>query len=193
MDAQHAHRSPGATLAEAVEDDDRLDDFVDYMSGRASFLTEGPTRRTVLLGHWLGHALHPLLTDLPIGFWTSSWVLDILPVSGARRASQRLVGLGLLAAVPTAATGWAEWSQTSEQGVRRVGVAHAAANAVALGLYTGSWLARRRGRHGVGILMGHLAAGAASAGGFLGAHLAIGRKVGTGTEDAKGTDAHGQD
>lgn len=187
MDAQHARtgRSPGATLAEAVEDDSRLDGVVEYISPRADVFTGGPTRRHVLLGRWLGHALHPLLTDLPIGFWTSSWVLDVVPVAGGRRASQRLIGLGLLSAVPTAVTGWAEWSQTSGQENRRVGVAHAAANSAALGLYTASWLARRRGRHGTGVLLGQLAVGAASAGGFLGAHLAIGRKVGTGTEDAK--------
>lgn len=186
MDAQHARTSgsPGASLADAVEADARLDGLVEYMSGRADLLTAGPTRRHVLLGHWLGHALHPLLTDLPIGFWTSSWVLDLLPVPGARRASQRLIGLGLISALPTAVTGWAEWSQTSEQGVRRTGVAHAAANTVALGLYTGSWLARRSGRHGLGVATGHLAAAVVSAGGFLGAHLAIGRKVGTGTEEA---------
>lgn len=29
-----------------------------------------------LRGGRLGHPLYPALTDLPIGFWTSAWVLD---------------------------------------------------------------------------------------------------------------------
>jgi hypothetical protein len=32
--------------------------------------------KDVLSGVWLGHALHPILTDIPIGAWTSSVVLD---------------------------------------------------------------------------------------------------------------------
>ena len=27
----------------------------------------------------LGHPIHPMFTDLPIGFWTSAWFLDLLP------------------------------------------------------------------------------------------------------------------
>ena len=146
------------------------------------------TRGSLLRGEWLGHAIHPVLTDFLIGSWTSATMLDVFGGKESRAAAQKLVGAGLLAVAPTAWTGWAEWSQTSEQGVRRTGVAHAAANTVALGLYTGSWLARRRGRHGLGVATGHLAAAVVSAGGFLGAHLAIGRKVGTGTAEATGSE-----
>ena len=47
-----------------------------------------PSRaRSVLGGDWLGHPLHPLLTDLPIGFWTSSFVLDF---AGKRAAGAQL-------------------------------------------------------------------------------------------------------
>lgn len=171
--------SIGARIAALVEREERLDGVVAALSPPARRLTATPRRRRVLLGHQLGHALHPLLTDLPIGFWTSSWLLDLLPVDGSRRASQRLVGLGVLAAAPTAVTGWAEWSRATEPEVHRVGVVHAAANSCALALYVGSWLARRSGRHGAGVALGHLGALTASAGGFLGAHMAIGRKVGS--------------
>ena len=46
---------------------------------------QGPVR-DLLSGTWLGHPLHPMLTDLPIGFWTSAWVLDLL---GPRRHATR--------------------------------------------------------------------------------------------------------
>src|ERR1700754_4406211 len=64
----------------------------------------GPVKDT-LAGTPLGHALHPLLTDVPIGTWTSAVLLDLLGGGEARAASRRLVGLGVLASLPTAASG----------------------------------------------------------------------------------------
>ncbi|WP_324652851.1 DUF2231 domain-containing protein [Georgenia sp. H159] len=174
-----AHGSVGERIASAIEQDTRLDGLVDGLSGPAEQLVASPGLRDLLTGKQLGHALHPILTDLPIGLWASSWVLDVLPVAGSRRASQRLVGLGVLAAVPTAVTGWAEWARTDGRDVRRAGVVHAAANGAAAALLAGSWLARRSGHHGGGVLLGQLGMLAAGAGGFLGGHLAIGRKVGS--------------
>ena len=178
--------SAGARLAGTIEHDERLDAAVDALSGPARALTSGPGR-DLLLGKPLGHALHPVLTDLPIGFWTSASVLDLLPVPGGRRASQRLIGLGVLAAVPTALTGWAEWAQVTERPSRRTGVVHAGANGLALVLFAGSWLARRSGRQRGGVVLGGLGALAASAGGALGGHLAIGKKVGSTFTDGAGS------
>lgn len=171
--------SIGARLAAVIEHEQRLDGAVEALTEPAQRLTATPRRRRILLGHQMGHALHPLLTDLPIGCWTSACLLDLLPVDGSRRASQRLVAFGVLAAAPTAVTGWAEWSRTTEPEDRRVGVVHAAANAGAVALYTGSWLARRTGSHRTGVALGQLGALLVTAGGFLGGHLAIGRKVGS--------------
>jgi hypothetical protein len=58
----------------------------------------------------LGHAAHPLMTDVPIGFWASSTVLDLTGGPGAHRAADRLLGLGVLAALPAAVTGAADWA-----------------------------------------------------------------------------------
>lgn len=173
------HGVSGPALAATIEQDERLDGVVAAISGPAEHLIASPRRRDALLGKPLGHALHPVLTDLPLGFWTSASVLDLLPVAGSRRASQRLLGLGLLAAVPTAVTGWAEWARTQAPEARRVGVVHAGANTVAIAFFTGSWLARRSGRHASGVVLGQLGTLAASAAGALGGHLAFGRKVGT--------------
>jgi len=135
----------------------------------------GP-RGALLRGEWLGHAVHPLLTDVTIGFWTSAVALDLLGGPESSAAAQRLVGLGVAAAGPTAWTGWAEWSALSSRD-KRVGLVHAVTNGVAIGIYAGSWLARRRGRHGTGAGLGLVGGAVAAAGAYLGGHLTEGRRV----------------
>ncbi len=125
-----------------------------------------------------GHALHPFLTDVPIGFWTSSMILDFVGGRSARPAAQRLIGLGLLSTLPTVVTGLAEFQDVDrEQG--RVAAVHAGLNASAAGLYAWSYAARRRGAHSKGVLLGLAAGTAASVAGYLGGHMAIARKVGS--------------
>jgi nitrite reductase/ring-hydroxylating ferredoxin subunit/uncharacterized membrane protein len=131
----------------------------------------GTPVKDLLSGTWLGHPLHPMLTDLPIGFWTSAMAVDFLGGRKGHRAADRLVALGVLSALPTAAAGLADWSDTIGE-ERRLGVAHAAGNVVAVGLYGWSWVARKRGRRGKGVTLGVLGAAAATAGAYLGGHLA---------------------
>jgi nitrite reductase/ring-hydroxylating ferredoxin subunit/uncharacterized membrane protein len=134
----------------------------------------------VLAGTWLGHALHPFLTDLPIGTWTSATLLDFLGGPESESASDRLVALGLAAAVPTAVTGLTDWADTtkSDENVRRIGLVHAGANTAALVLFAGSLAARRRGDRRRGKLLGLAGMGALTVGGHLGAHLSYGKGVG---------------
>jgi hypothetical protein len=152
------------------------DKIVERMQHGADALLADPARAAALRGMWLGHAVHPLLTDLPLGAWTSATVLDMVGGRGSRPAAQRLLGFGILAAVPTALTGLAEWG-TIGQREQRVGAVHAASNNVALTLYTASWLARRRDRHGRGVLLAMAASVALGVGGYLGGHLTEARKV----------------
>jgi uncharacterized membrane protein len=125
-------------------------------------------------GKRLGHPLHPMLTDLPIGFWTSAWVLDLVGGKRSAKAAQTLVGLGVLTAVPTAASGLVDWGALTP-GKRRAAVVHLAANASATAVYAASYLARRRGERGRGIWLGMVASGLATVGGYLGGHLAFGQ------------------
>lgn len=134
------------------------------------------TRASVLRGEWLGHAVHPLLTDLVLGSWTSATVLDIFGGRGSSAAAQRLVGTGLLAVGPTAWTGWAEWAATGPR-EKRVGLVHAATNAVAISAYAASWVARRKGRHGTGAGLALAGATVSGVGAYLGGHLIEARKV----------------
>jgi nitrite reductase/ring-hydroxylating ferredoxin subunit/uncharacterized membrane protein len=167
-------------LAEEVGAAQALDGPAEAVAGAVrSAIPRGPVKDT-LSGTPLGHAIHPLLTDLPIGTWTSSLLLDLLGGAQARAASERLIGLGLLAAVPTAATGVNDWADTTpaSDGVRRIGAVHAVANVAALGLYAASWAARRKGRHGRGVALGIAGLGALTVGGHLGGHLSYSRGVG---------------
>jgi len=123
-----------------------------------------------LSGTWVGHPLHPLLTDVAIGSWTSAFVIDAIGGPGGEAAADTLVGVGVLSALPTAAAGLADWSDLMGA-ERRVGLVHAGANTVAVGLYGLSWLARRKGNRGRGVALSLVGATVATVGGYLGGHL----------------------
>ena len=82
-------------------------------------------RADALHGVWLGQPVHPALTGLPAGFWTSATVLDFVP--GSERAARALIALGLAGSVPAAAAGLADWSALHRE-QQRVGLAHGAAS-----------------------------------------------------------------
>jgi hypothetical protein len=95
-------------LMEQLESNETLD-----APGRAigrtvrNVLGDG-TVKDALSGVWLGHPLHPILTDIPIGVWSSSVLLDWTGGKGSQSASDRLILIGLLAAGATAASGWSD-------------------------------------------------------------------------------------
>ena len=156
--------------AEAVAGDQRLDALAGPAGDAVRQALDRQPLKDALSGTWLGHPLHPMLTDLPIGFWTSAFTLDLVGGRGSRRAATHLVGWGVLSAVPTAVSGAADWGDTTGR-PRRIGLVHAAANTTALACYTASWIARRRGRHWRGVALGLAGATAATVGGYLGGHL----------------------
>lgn len=161
-----------------LEGESRLDPVVRAVSPVAEALI-GPARldRALRGSSWLGHAVHPTLTDLPLGMWTSASVLDLVGGPGARGPARRLVGLGIVCSLPTSVTGLAEFGATPGQRERRVGLVHAMANTAALGLYAASYRARRHDRQLAGALLSVAGAGLAVAGGYLGGHLTEARKV----------------
>ena len=138
-----------------------------------------------LRGEWAGHALHPALTDLPIGCWTSALILDVVGGQRSRPAARRLIGAGLLTVPITAATGLAEFGTLEDDGPRRVAAVHGIGNAVAAASYLLSWRARRRNRHLRGVLWGLVGSVAVTTSGILGGHLAFGRGVGVGNRRSR--------
>ncbi|MDQ3615515.1 MAG: DUF2231 domain-containing protein [Actinomycetota bacterium] len=160
----------------SLESSSALDRPVRFLQPIANALTANPVRRDALRGMWLGHALHPLLTDMPLGFWTSTIVLDLLGGRQARPAAARLLTLGVLSAIPAVVTGYAEWAATGQR-EKRVGAVHAASNATALALFASSLAARKADRHSRGVFLALAGSTAASVGGYLGGHLTSARKV----------------
>ena len=158
-------------LVHRIEEAAWLDERADALQRVADrVVPPGPTRER-WRGRALGHALHPMLTDLPIGCWTSAALVDLLGGRRGRPAADRLVAAGVLAAVPTAVAGLAELGDISEPETRRVGAAHAFGNAAGTVLYVLSWRARHRGQRWRGVLLSLAGAGVLSASGYLGGHL----------------------
>ncbi len=135
--------------------------------------------KDALSGTWLGHPVHPMLTDVVIGSFTSATLLDLLS-QDAGLASQRLIALGLMAYLPTAAAGVNDWADTEivDDGIRRVGLIHASCNAVGGTLYALSLGARRRGARKVGAALGLAGMTVMTAGGYLGGYLSMTKGVG---------------
>jgi nitrite reductase/ring-hydroxylating ferredoxin subunit/uncharacterized membrane protein len=165
---------------EGLEHNEAIDGGVEVLQDVADAALRPQAVRDVLHGVPLGHPLHPLAVIVPIGAWTSAAVLDLMP--GTERAARTLVGLGVLSAFPAATAGLADWSRLRRP-QQRVGVVHAAANSVGLGLYTISYLQRRRGKQLSGALIGALGLAVVSASGFLGGHLSYRQAAGANHAD----------
>ncbi len=136
--------------------------------------------KELLSGTWLGHAVHPMLTDVVIGSFISASVLDVLAGREGNKASRRLIALGIAAYTPTALTGLNDWadSEVADDRIRRAGAVHALTNATAAWLYAASLVARRRGARGAGVVFSTAGASVLMAGGYLGGHLTLSRGVG---------------
>jgi len=163
----------------AINSIDALDEPAAKVADAASQLTHRHPVSTVLAGTWLGHPLHPVLTDIPIGCWTSAVALDLVGGRSARSATQFLVGAGVLAALPTALTGVADWADTVGE-TKRIGAVHALVNLTATACFALSWRARHRGRHSRGVLLSGLGTTLVTGGAALGGHLVY--RTGTGVD-----------
>lgn len=167
--------APVNDAVDRLENASPLDPVVNVVRGIVSKALGPQKVRDALHGVWLGHPLHPMLTDVPIGMWSAAAVLDLMP--GAGPAPAALIGTGVIAAVPTAVTGWADWSQLHKPH-QRVGVVHALANVTGLACYVASLSARAHGRTARGKAWAFLGFGAVMAGGYLGGHLAFRQAAG---------------
>jgi nitrite reductase/ring-hydroxylating ferredoxin subunit/uncharacterized membrane protein len=135
-----------------------------------------PHVRGVLSGSSLGHPLHPLLTDLPLGCWTSAAILDL--TDRAPATSRYLIGMGVVSAAPTALAGVSDWLDTAGA-EQRIGLVHGIGNLIGMCCFAGSWLRRRRGGEGKGLSLAGLAV--VSFAGWLGGHLSFAMGVGVDT------------
>lgn len=166
----------GMPILNSLEEARRLDGVSDRLQSVVSAAVRPQRLRDLLHGTWLGHPLHPVLVQVPVGAFMSTAILDLLP--GRRKAATTLLTAGVAAAVPAVAAGWVDWSQLTRDR-RRVGLVHAGANAVAVGLYAASLVARLRGRTTRGKALGFAGLTVAGVGAYLGGHLAYAQGAGT--------------
>lgn len=165
--------SPLNALAGRLESVTAFDGLARAAGRTVRGLISDGAAKDVVSGAWLGHSLHPIMTDIPIGVWTSAVLLDWTGGKVSRFAADRLILTGVVAAGAAVATGWSDWAD-AEQGndaVRRSGFVHAGANATATALMIASYGARRRGARGRAKLLSLAGSAALGAGGWLGGHL----------------------
>lgn len=163
------------SLTNAIEHATWLDPIMRIDERVVRTVARSPRVRALLHGVPLGHPLHPLLVQVPLGAWMSAAVLDAIP--GAQRAARRLVGTGIVSSGAAIAAGFVDWSDLDPE-QQRTGWVHAMTNTTALMLYVWSWRERRAGRHGKGRMLALAGLTVVSAGGYLGGHLAYRQRAG---------------
>ena len=170
------------TIVEFIDGQDWVQETADAVQGpvRDAFKQLGPWK-DFLHGKWLGHALHPVLTDIPIGAWTTALAMDAVQMmagsDGMAGAADLAIGIGLAGAAGSAITGLADWSETDGR-AKNVGIVHGMLNLGAAGLYTASLIARRGKSRQRGVALSMLGYAVASFSAYLGGHLVFGEQIG---------------
>jgi nitrite reductase/ring-hydroxylating ferredoxin subunit/uncharacterized membrane protein len=157
-------------LVESIERQKGLDRLSSPVADLVHKVTALGAVKNLLSGGWLGHQLHPVLTDLPIGFWTSALTLDLLGGEDGEAGADILVAAGNLSALGAAVSGLSDWSDLDGE-PQRTGLIHAAVNAVALTFFTLSSAARASGNRSVGKALAVVGGGTVYAAAYLGGHL----------------------
>ena len=162
--------------------------FVEALQGilhkvaQAVFKEPGGAVENFLHGTWLGHPLHPVLTDIPVGAWTAGAVLDAAELATGNRGmgsgADLAIGVGLAGAGSAAVAGLADWGRMGSGEAKKVGALHAGLNVTASLLYLLSLLARKGGKRGLGKLLSFTGYGIAGFSAYLGGHLVFSEQIG---------------
>ena len=142
----------------------------------------GHDLKTLVHGTWLGHPLHPVITDIPLGAWTLAVIFDIIYLfrgtHGWISAADVTIFVGLLAALGAAVTGYTDWNETVDR-ERRVGIAHGLLNTVVIVIYLVSLIIRvTGGSRGLAIVLALVGYVLVLTAAFLGGELVF--SIGTG-------------
>lgn len=158
-----------------LEDQEWLDPIAGATRNIVGALFRPQWLRDLLHGVPIGHPLHPLAAQIPLGLWAGAAGLDLVP--GTEKATTLLAGAGVLSALPAASAGLVDWAQLDTK-QSRTGVVHAACVVTATGIYALSFLQRARGRHASGKFLGFAGFSVVLAGAFLGGHLSYRQTAG---------------
>jgi nitrite reductase/ring-hydroxylating ferredoxin subunit/uncharacterized membrane protein len=148
--------------------------FLDKLMSRSLGAHALRPLKIFLNGTWIGHPLHPMLTDIPIGAWTLTILLDLIGLLfGFQQlglASGITACIGVAGALAAAAAGLADWMDVDPP-EKAIGAFHASVNVSATILFLISFLMRWGGQWKLGwttfvvALAGYLLA---MIGGYLG-------------------------
>jgi len=173
-------------LIKTVEQQEALDRLSDKIQPLVvdAFKSSGLAGRkgkNLLHGTWLGHPLHPALTDVPLGAWTAALTLDAMETISGRKelgaGADAAIAVGLVGAAGAAVTGLTDWSETNGR-ARRVGLLHGLLNVGATALYATSLVLRRKDRRSAGRGFAMLGYAVSSTAAYLGGHLVFGEQIG---------------
>jgi nitrite reductase/ring-hydroxylating ferredoxin subunit len=136
-------------------------------------------------GVWLGHPVHPVFTDLPLGAWTTALALDCAANDdpGMKRAATFAMGVGLAGALGAAVTGLTDWSETQGQS-RRTGLVHGLLNITATTLFAAAWAMRRADSHDGGRAAAWTGYAIALGAAWFGGNLVYDQRIGVTNADA---------
>ena len=169
----------GTNMIPRLLDQPALDTIADPLSRAVKGAYEsagdaGQRAKNFAHGVWLGHPLHPVFTDIPIGAWTAGLVIDAVAAAkhdrAMRRAGDVAIAVGLAGAAAAAVTGLTDWSETNGR-AQRTGLVHGLLNIAATTLYAAAYMLRKNGSRVAGqqcAVAGYaIAAGSAWLGGDL--------------------------
>ena len=174
-----------------MADQPALDAVAEPLSNaiRRAYSTAGAAGRiakNAMHGVWLGHPLHPVFTDIPIGAWTTGLVLDaVAAVRGEpalEQAADVAIAVGLAGAVGSAVTGLTDWSETSGRS-RRTGLVHGLLNITATTLYAAAYVLRRNGSRPAGQACAVAGYGIVLGSAWLGGDLVYAQRIGVNRAD----------
>jgi nitrite reductase/ring-hydroxylating ferredoxin subunit/uncharacterized membrane protein len=135
----------------------------------------------VLHGTWLGHPLHPVLTDIPIGAWTIAVLCDLVAAqrgsAEAAKMADALTAIGAIAAIPTAIAGVADYSAIDES-ASALATMHGLLNSAGLVLNLLSLRDRATGNRERGVMLSAAAFGILNASAWLGGEMVYHKRVG---------------
>lgn len=169
---------------ELVRQQDWLEPIADRVQPAIAAALDDPIGTKVaniLHGTWLGHPLHVVLTDVPLGCWTAAAVCDMLEIAGRSsfsRSADRVIKLGLVGAAGAAVTGLADWSRIGGGEARRIGLAHGLLNTTATACYIASLCLRRSHFRRSGRQFAFAGLLISAVAGYLGGHLVYKKRLG---------------
>lgn len=177
-----------------VADSTELDRIAEPLSRavRGAYAAAGPVGerlKDTAHGVWLGHPLHPVFTDIPIGAWTTALALDAAADGdpGMQRAATFAMGVGLAGAVGAAVTGLTDWSETQGES-RRLGLVHGLLNIAATTLMAAAYFRRRQRPDAAARACAWTGLAVAAGSAYLGGNLVYDQRLGVTHADEEAPD-----